>query len=251
MSKLETKGEFALPRELIPFEPSADCEGLFSVLKGGLRNLIGGFKRTLGDKKRLTIVIALVIIWFLVNVLAASGIYPLPIRLLSWLTAARGSLIGGAIGKGLIAALLAQIMTNKEMLQKIRVDMNQLSTTIKGGKWFYSTLLLGMGVALIACNMMVSSNIQNTMVSIAAFVISLRAHTRNGFLRQLITSLLPKTKDTSITSIMGGWALGFVVFTVISFLPGGKNGYSIGFLLLIIGVIKEMTNKYKKEVATK
>lgn len=40
MSKLETKGEFALPRELIPFEPSADCEGLFSVLKGGLRNLI-------------------------------------------------------------------------------------------------------------------------------------------------------------------------------------------------------------------
>ena len=195
--------------------------------------------------------IALVIIWFLVNVLAASGIYPLPIRLLSWLTAARGSLIGGAIGKGLIAALLAQIMTNKEMLQKIRVDMNQLSTTIKGGKWFYSTLLLGMGVALIACNMMVSSNIQNTMVSIAAFVISLRAHTRNGFLRQLITSLLPKTKDTSITSIMGGWALGFVVFTAISFLPGGKNGYSIGFLLLIIGVIKEMTNKYKKEVATK
>lgn len=251
MNKLETKGEFDLPRELIPFEPSADCEGLFSVLKGGLRNLTGGFKRTLGDKKRLTIVIALVIIWFLVNVLAMSGIYPFPIRLLSWLSAARGSLIRGAIGKGLIAALLAQIIINKEIIQNMKGGMNQLYAMIKGGKESYSLLLFGMGAALIACNMMVSSNLQNTMVSIAAFVFSLRSLTRNGFLRQLITSLLPKSKDISIAPIMGGWALGFFVFTAISFLPGGKNGYFIGFLLLVIGAILEITNKNKKEVATK
>lgn len=251
MSKLETKGEFALPRQFIPFESSADCEGLFSVLKGGLRSLIGGFKRTLGDKKRLTIVIALVLVWFLVNILALSGIYPLPIRLLSWLTAARGSLIGGAIGKGLIAALFAQIITNKETSQSIKGGICQLTSLLKEGKESYSSLLLGMGAALIACNMMVSSNIQNTMVSISAFIFSLRALTRKGFLGQLIRSILPKSKDASITPIMGGWALGFLVFTLISLLPGGKSGYFIGILLLVIGLIAEKTNNNKKEVATK
>ena len=38
----------------------------------------------------------------------------------SWLTAARGSLIGGTIGKGLVAALLAQIIADKGMLTTLK-----------------------------------------------------------------------------------------------------------------------------------
>lgn len=112
-------------------------------------------------------------------------------------------------------------------------------------------LMLGAGATLIACNMMVSTNLQNTMVCIAGFALSAKALTQNGFLRRFITGLLPKAEDGSLSSIMGGWTLGFAVFAVVSLLPGGKNGYLIGFLLLVIGVILEITNKNKKEVVTK
>ncbi|MGI6451104.1 MAG: hypothetical protein ACOX3R_12830 [Desulfitobacteriia bacterium] len=40
----------------------AEEEGLFSVLKGGISGLFRGFRGALGDKKRLVVVIALVII---------------------------------------------------------------------------------------------------------------------------------------------------------------------------------------------
>ncbi|MGI5860270.1 MAG: hypothetical protein ACOX8P_13350 [Tepidanaerobacteraceae bacterium] len=244
-------GELALPLEFTPLPADFNGEGLFPVLKSGLSGLMGGFKRTLGDKKRLAIVIALTGIWLLVNVLAISGIFPFPIRLLSWLTAARGSLIGGSIGKGLVAALLAQIVVDKGVLTILKSGLGQLSGIVNSGKREVVPLMLGAGAALIACNMMVSTNLQNTMVCIAGFALSAKALTQNGFLRRFITGLLPKAEDGSLSSIMGGWTLGFAVFAVVSLLPGGKNGYLIGFLLLVIGVILEITNKNKKEVVTK
>lgn len=127
-------GELALPLEFTTFPADFDGEGLFSVLKSGIRGLMSGFKRTLGDKKRLTVVTALTGIWLLVNVLAALGIFPLPVRLLSWLTAARGSLIGGTIGKGLVAALLAQIIADKGMLTTLKSGLGQLSGIVNSGK---------------------------------------------------------------------------------------------------------------------
>jgi uncharacterized Zn finger protein (UPF0148 family) len=110
-------GELALPSELDPFIGDFTGEGLLSLLKSGFRGLAGGFKKTLGDKKRLVVVIALAVVWLLVNLLAAFDFFPLPVRILSWLTAARGSLIGGSIGNGLVAALLAQVIADKGMLK--------------------------------------------------------------------------------------------------------------------------------------
>jgi hypothetical protein len=243
-----TAGEYTLHVDLIPFPAAVDSKNLFSLLKSGLRGLTVGFKRTLGNKKRLALVIALTVIWLLVNVLAALGILPLPVRLLSWLTAARGSLIGGTVGKGLVAALLAQIVVDKGMFTALKSGLGQLRGIVNSGKREVAPLLLGAGAVLIACNMMISSNMQNTMVCIAAFLLSAKALVQNGFLQRLITALLPKAKNTTIITLMRGWTLGFALFAVISFLPGGGNGYVLGILLLLAAGIVAVVGKNKKEV---
>lgn len=248
----QSAGELALPAELTPLTGDLTEEGLLSLLKSGFRGLASGFKRTLGDKKRLGIVITLVVIWLLVNLLASLGIFPLPVRALSWLTATRGSLIGGSIGKGLVAAMLAQMIANKGMLQGLKGGISQLTGMAKGGKKAYAPLLLGAGVGLIACNLMVSSHLQNTIVCIAAFLLSAKALTHHGFLRKFINALLPKAKNTTLTTLMRGWTLGFALFAAVSFLPGGKNGYFIGILLLIVGgVLAVIAKKLNKEVSAR
>jgi hypothetical protein len=244
-------GELGLPMELAPVTGDFAGEGVLSLLKSGFRGLVGGLKRTLGDKKRLGIVVALVLVWLVVNLLAALGIFPLPVRMLSWLTAARGSLIGGSIGKGLVAALFAQIITDQEMLQRLKGGISQLTAAVKGGKKTAAPLLLGAGAGLIACNLLVSSNLQNTMVCVAGFALAAKALTRNGFLRRLTKSLLPKVKDTAVTAVMGGWTLGFALFAAVSLLSGGSNGYILGVLLVIASGGMMIVGKSKKEVTAK
>jgi len=244
-------GELGLPLELVPAMDDFAGENVFSVLKNGFRNLGAGLKGTLHDKKRLGLVLALVLVWLVVNFLAAFGISPLPVRLLSWLTAARGSLLGGSIAKGLVAALFAQIITNQEMGQSLKGGLGQLIAVVKGGKKTGGPLLLGAGVGLIACNLLVSSNLQNTMVCVAGFVLAAKALTRNDFLRRLTRALLPKAKDTGITGVMAGWTLGFVLFAAVSLLPGGGNGYILGILLVIVSGALTIAGKGPKEVSAK
>ncbi len=240
-------GDLTLPLELVPAMGDMPREGLWYLLKNGFRGLAASFKRTLQDKKRLSIVIALAAVWLLVNILAALDIFPMPIRVLSWLTAAQGSLIGGSIGKGLVAALFAQIFTNKGMLPSIKSGISKLTAGIKGGKKTVAPLMMGMGASLIVCNMMMSSYLQSTMVCIAGFALSAKALAQNGFLRGLTTAFLPKAKDITITIVMGGWALGFILFAAISLLPGLRNGYWLGILLIIVGGILIVANKNEKE----
>ena len=245
----QSAGELALPAELTPLMGDFEAENLMSLLKSGFKGLAGGLKRTLRDKKRLVVVIVLVIIWLLVNLLVSLGISPLPVRFLSWLTAAQGSLIGGTIGKGLVAALLAQLIADQAVLQAVKGGLGQLGGIAKGLRGATGTLLLGMSMALIASNLMMSSNLQNTMVCIAAFLLSAKALTHHGFLRKLINALLPKAKNTTLTTLMRGWTLGFALFAALSFLPGGGNGYVLGILLLLAGGLVTVVNKNKKEAS--
>jgi len=245
-------GELVLPSELVPFTGDFTGEGLLSLIKSGFKGLVGGFKKTLRDKKRLIVVIALAVVWLLVNLLAAFDIFPLPVRILSWLTAARGSLIGGSVGKGLVAAFLAQLVTDKGTLQSLKGGVGKLTSTFKAGNKGYAPLLFGAGVGLIVCNLMISSNLQNSMICIAGFALSAKALTRNGFLRKLISALIPKSNNITVTAVMGGWTLGFALFAAVSFLPGGKNGYFIGILLLIVGgVLAVIAKKLNKEVSAR
>lgn len=244
-------GELALPSQLVPATGDFTGEGMLSLLKSGFKGLAGGFKKTLGDKKRLVVVVALAVVWLLVNLLAAFDIFPLPVRILSWLTAARGSLIGGSIGKGLVAALFAQVIADKGILKSLKSGMSQLVSSTKSGKQAYAPLLMGAGAGLIACNLMISSNLQNSMVCIAGFALSVKTLTRNGFLRRLISAIIPKSNNVTVTAVMSGWTLGFAIFMVASLVPGRFNGYVFGLLLLIAGGIFLAVVKNKKEVTSK
>lgn len=243
---LRTAGEITLPLDFTPFPIDGEVESLFNVLKNGLRELVSGFKGTLRDKKMLrVVVIPLTIIWLVVNILAALDIFPLPVRLLSWLTFARGSLLGGTVGKGLVAAFLAQIFVDKGWARSLKRGLGQLSGLVKGSRGARGPLLLGMGLALIICNLMISSYLQNTMVSVAGFVLSAKALTHNGFLQRLVTALLPKAKSNEVTTLMGGWALGFLLFVPLSLLPGGGNGYILGVIFLLGVVITKFMGDKK------
>ena len=245
----QSAGELALPAELTPLTGDFEAENLLSLLKSGFKGLAGGLKRTLRDKKRLVVVIALAVVWLLVNLLAALDIFPLPLQVLSWLTAARGSLIVGSIGKGLVAALFARLIIDKGMLKSIKSGMSKLVSSTKSGKQTYAPLLMGAGAALMVCNLLISSNLQNTMVCVAGFALSASALTRNGFLRRLISALIPKANNVTVTAVMGGWTAGFALFIVASLVPGSFSGYVLGLLLLIAGGILLAVSKNKKEVS--
>lgn len=244
---LGSAGEVTLPLDFTPFLTDGEVGSLFSVLKSGLKGLISGFKGTLRDKKMLrVVVIPLTIIWLVVNILAALDIFPLPVRLLSWLTFARGSLLGGTVGKGLVAAFLAQIFFDKGWARSLKSGMGQLSGLVKDSRGTRGSLLLGLGLALIICNLMISSYLENTMVSVAGFVLSAKALTHNGFLQRLVTALLPKAKSNEVTTLMGGWALGFLLFVPLSLLPGGGNGYILGGISLLGVVITKFMGDKKR-----
>lgn len=127
--------------------------------------------------------------------------------------------------------------------------MSQLVSSTKSGKQAYAPLLMGAGAGLIACNLMISSNLQNSMVCIAGFALSVKTLTRNGFLRRLISAIIPKSNNVTVTAVMSGWTLGFAIFMVASLVPGRFNGYVFGLLLLIAGVIFLAVGKNKKEVS--
>jgi hypothetical protein len=59
-------------------------------------------------------------------------------------------------------------------------------------------------------------------------------------------------QQADISAVMRGWALGFAAFAAVSFLPGGKNGYLIGTLLLIVGgVLAVIAKNSNKEVSSR
>jgi hypothetical protein len=153
------------------------------------------------------------------------------------------------VGKGLVVAMMAQLLTDKHMLKSVTGGIRQLIPMFKGGIKAYSSLLLGAGAGLIVSNMMVTSNLQNTMVSIAGFALSAKALMGNGLLRRLTSSLMPKNGNAGVSSVMGGWTLGFALYILVSLIPGGHNGYIFGAVLFIVGIILMILKNNKKVAA--
>lgn len=241
----QSAGEALLPA--IPFT-GADRflkVGLPSVLKSGFTNLAKGFKRTIKDKKRLIVVIALTAVWLAVYLLPARGIFSLPVLVLSFLTAARSGLIGGTIGKGIVAALFSQLVAEKKMIKNLKGGFLKITTVFKGGKNTYAPMLTGAGASLIICNLVTGSTMQNAMIPIAGFLLSVKALTKNGFLRQFFQALPIKKLSENTSFLMQGWAVGFALFIAVSPIPGRWNGYILGILLLLTGIVLLAASKKK------
>lgn len=252
-------GEFALPQELVPIS-ATDNLNILGMLSGGIKRIIAGAKRVAKDKKQLVPVLILALTWILLTFLPAIGINPLPVKILSYLTFARGGIdgnilnrIGGIVLKGLFAYLLSAFVSDKSSFSTIKSGFTSLKNNIKGKNSSGSVLFFGIGIALVAYNLMVTyTTWQNTVAGIVCFALSLRTLAKgNGFAYRFFSLLISKIKlmkSSEINKLITGWTLGFGLGLIVSFIPISFGGYLFGGFAIIAAVILFVVEKSKQGV---
>ena len=243
--------------------------GPFKCLIQGLTGLLRGFGATFKDKKRWIPALILAFSWFILTLLPLLGINPSPVRWLSFLTFAQGGttggiagLIGGVIGKGVVAYFLMSLVLPLNRGQKpfagITGGLKQFFPAMgtKNPKQF-ALLLGGAGAALIGYSFMTGAvSLQNSMTGIAAFFLSLRALSdKAGFLRRFLLSFSQKAGANSISAgakasrLVAGWTAGFALGIVLSALKIGKFSLLSGAILLAAAIVLGLIVRDKREVA--
>jgi hypothetical protein len=254
-----TAGEMALPQEMFPLA-MPEFAGPFAALGSGLKRMLAGFKAAFGDKKRLIPALVLAVWWIVFIFLPPAVKDAFPAKILSWLTFAQGGLqggflnmIGGIVGKGLLAAFFTSLIIDKSTLGRMKAGISAVTGGLKGDRSTLASCLLGTALALILYNIIAgSTSLQNSMAAIACLGLSLGGLAgSSGFARQFFTSLFYKKSGdtTGINRFMAGWAAGFAIAFVFSLLPGGYNGYILGGIFLILAVIVKLTGRNREEVA--
>jgi hypothetical protein len=161
-----------------------------------------------------------------------------------------GGIIGASLGKGIISyfifSFIIPLFSGGKPFAKLGTGLKNLYSAFSVKSFTtYGYLLLGLGASLLAYNFMTgNASLQNSMVGIVSFFISLKASSnKRGFLRGLLLSItthLARSRqlDTSfITRFMVGWTLGFAVAIPLSATGIGFIGYGTGILTVIAGVI--------------
>ncbi|KAF5087195.1 hypothetical protein [Methanoculleus horonobensis] len=254
-------GECVLSGELAISGAADDAAGIpvrhtaGEVMKGCVLQRINGFKSGLQNKKLLITAGTMALVWFALTILPALGFNPAPVQSLSFLTFARGGLsggvpglIGGLIGKGLIAYFATLLIVGGISGESIVANVRSLAARFSGQKWdaaSISPLLIGGGAALFVYNFLAgTSSIMNCMVGVVAFLIAARAlANRAGCVRQVFAAVFAREGRADsglVTHVMAGWAGGFGLGVVLSVF-GGYTCYIAGFLLLAAGAVLMVT----------
>jgi|GEM_PF-1405570 len=255
-------GECVLSGELAVSDAADDAAAEIAVkhsagevVKGCVQKRIDGFKSGLTNKKLLITAGVMALVWFALTILPALGFNPAPVQSLSFLTFARGGLsggvpglIGGLIGKGLIAYFATLLIVGGISGESIVSNVRSFAAQFSGQKWdvaSISPLLVGGGAALFVYNFLAgTSSIMNCMVGIVAFLIAARAlANRAGCVRQVVAAVFAKEGRADsglVTKVMAGWAGGFGLGVVLSVF-GGYTCYIAGFLLLVAGAVLMVT----------
>jgi hypothetical protein len=238
---------------------------LSSVLIRGIKGIPKVFK----NKKQLVLTIIMILTWIALIVLPILKINPPAFKILNFLTCAQVGLkngipgiIGGTIGKGIwayfIFSLIMPILSGKMPFAGVGGGLKKLlaSLAIKN-KRMLTLLLLGMSLALISYNFLAGeASVQNSMVGIAAFFVSVRALSNEaGFLREFVTTFVRERSKgimpdfNMINRFMAGWACGFALAVLLSSTSFSNIAYFCGFLLLIVALILYKLSGKSKEVA--
>ncbi|ABN58033.1 MULTISPECIES: hypothetical protein [Methanoculleus] len=254
-------GECVLSGELAVSGAADDAAGIpvkhsaGEVVKGCVHKRIEGFKSGLHNKKLLITAGIMALVWLALTILPALGFNPAPVQSLSFLTFARGGLsggvpglIGGLIGKGLIAYFVTLLIVGGISGESIVSNVRSLAAQFSGGKWdlaAISPLLVGGGAALFVYNFLAgTSTIMNCMVGVVAFLIAARAlANRAGCVRQVFAAVFAREGRADsglVTKVMAGWAGGFALGVVLSVF-GGYICYIAGFVLLAVGAVLMVT----------
>jgi hypothetical protein len=243
--------------------------GPLRYLSSGLIRGIKGIPKGIKNKKQLVLTIIMVLTWITLIVLPILKINPPAFKILSFLTCAQGGLkngisgiIGGTIGKGIwayfIFSLIMPILSGKMPFAGVGGGLKKLfaSLAVKN-KRMLTLLLLGISLALISYNFLAGeASLQNSMVGIAAFFVSVRAlGSKTVFLRGFVTSFVRKRSQVVLPDLnmidrfMAGWALGFAFAVLLSATNSSNIAYFCGFLLLIVALILYKLSGKSKEVA--
>ena len=225
------------------------------VVKGCVQKRIDGFKSGLTNKKLLITAGVMALVWFALTILPALGFNPAAVQSLYFLPFSRGGLsggvpglIGGLIGKGLIAYFVTLLIVGGISGESIVASIRSFAAQFSGQRWDITSiapLLIGGGAALFVYNFLAgTSSIMNCMVGIVAFLIAARAlANRAGCVRQVVAAAFAKEGRADsglVTKVMMGWAGGFALGVVLSVF-GGYICYIAGFILLVAGAVLMVT----------
>lgn len=247
---------------------TSSAEPLKFLLNGAL-GISKGLKNVLRNKKKLIPAVIMAVLWFVLSLLPLLGINSLPVKLLGYLSFAKGGTnagvlgaLGGTIGKGIfayfISSMFLPVFSGKKSLSKISGTVKQLfsSLAVKDSKAF-TPLLSGMGVALISYNFLTgNASIQNSMIGITAFLLSLRAlSSKAGFLRGFISSFIKKFSKANtlnadyVKRTIGGMTSGYALSLLLSFTKIPVIGYLTGIVFLVAAIFVMILTNRRKEVA--
>ncbi len=229
-------GELQLPDAVSAVIPET---GVVSPIRGILRSA-GSFLRGIADifRKPSALIGTLVLaaLWFALSLFRDSDSQI--VRILSWITFSEGGLdrsvpgmIGGALGKGTVAAALASLFTGG--LKDLFKGIGALFTG-HGEKRSKASVILGLlaGAALyIAFAGADSLSGAAAMTGISGALLSLEALSGSGRIYELARSLTSRAADGVRTAVQGrcdglltGLTMGFALATALTALAGTVGG---------------------------
>ena len=198
-----------------------------------LRAFFTGTVKQFTTPKNLLAVLAIIVIWILINMLRKNTTIPLAVPTL--FTYAQGGtdrssifgMIGGILGKGCVAALIISLINGG--FAKIGKGFRSLFKK-KGSKTSIFCLLIGTAVSALIYFMFAGfykASVYTVMVGISGALLALQAAGGNGAFYRMVSSITSKVKGGIRTESTGrvqgiftGMVLGFFIASLFSvFLP--------------------------------
>ncbi len=219
------------------------------VIGSSFKSFFSSFASIFKDPKKLIPIIILAVVWIVLDILKASGINPLPTKILSFLTFANGGMnggffgfIGGIFGKGLFAgALVSLIGLFKRKGGKKRSFKEMFSGSFGCVLETLGAYLFGIGISIFLYLFISGGALRMAfMAGIAGSFVSAKSVLSNGFLNKLLVSITSKgkTKASPIPSaILRGLSVGFAFSAILSLINITLIFIILGSLLFVGGLV--------------
>lgn len=222
-------------------------------LKNALQQSLQVFK----TPKKLLPTIVIGVVWIVVGILSSTmKPFPLPLKIVSFLSYAEGGLFGGVLGAvgGIVGKVVLAVFINSLVLPLF--EKKPPFAGVAGGiKGMFASmsmnsakgvapLLNGIGVALLLYTFMnINLCWQNSMVGIVALVMLLQSiGNKGGFLFGLLSVMVSSRSKgnlpdyVSIMRFLSGMTIGFTLGVGLTFV-GLRWCFWLALLFLLVGII--------------
>lgn len=243
-------GEAALGSIVLKKVTQNIVPGPGKVIGTSFKSLFASIVDTCKKPVKLIPAIVLVVLWLTISILQASGINPLPVKILSFLTFAEAGLhggiigaVGGIIGKGLFACAVVIIISLFK--KKNKCEKRSLKETIHGSFGFsLNTLfvfLVGIGVAMLFYLFISGGATKRAfMGGMAVMLLAALSALNGGFIPNIINAFTSKGKTKASEAGVGftrGLALGFIISAFVGLIGINLILIITGLVLVVVGIV--------------